>query len=980
MKKLLFFIAMVLMTLGVMAQSNVISYQAVVRDAQNRLATNEAVTVTVQVLDASDVLLYSETESVISNANGLISLTIGDGNPTDFAAINWTGAKFKTTVKITSSGYEVENTIPVTSVPLSVYASDVDPSGSALTAVYAKIKADSTTVHSALVDSAADIRTSMATMNTNLQNGIDQNKQAIIDTAAHIRNEISDLTNNMTAADNALSARIVADSNKLVEFKAKVKADSTTLHNAIIDTASNIRSSMATMNTNLQNGIDQNKQAIIDTASNIRSSMATMNTNLQNGIDQNKQAIIDTASNIRSEVNTKLADYTKTADLPTTIAGQLSDTANNVRNEIKNAKLTIQTNGVTSGTFTANQGTDQTINIDVPAAQVNSDWTATSGAAEILNKPTAVSAFTNDANYVDNTACSTVSFCDLVNRVLALEANQASMQHTIDSLEDVIDAIQDNLTVPTVTTTETVTNITGSKATVEGAVVSEGTSAVTARGICYNTTGSPVATGDHMASGTGEGTFTCNLTGLAANTTYHFRAYATNAAGTTYGEEYTFTTLAPSLSVSADYDSPCTICGATGEVTYSVSMENDDISIYTLQWYVNDLEQTGETGKTFVATHTNTDNYVVKCTATRTGASVDGTKSMDITLTLSDSPSIVTEVHLGNTGADFGKVKILSTDASTIEWYYEDKLLGNWTSGMTDVLPAGNIKAVLSYIGGCTLNEYVEIKASPVCVPQTAINTTLEEIYTVGNLQLVKTIKDHENNVYNVVQIGTRCWTRENMRAVTSPTTGTYLINTAYSTQVNKSAGWVNGDSLNYWIYGVQYNFCAAADYYLTGYADVEEISERSNTAMAGSPYGHAYPPVIPTTNVRGVCPEGWHIAVAANFSNLYSIFPNKGQHAGGETGVWASSTIDGAPGNYAYEQRNISGFSALPNGLLNTTPDSQTLVGDYALFWVTDMGDGNIYHTDSHRMVGFYKDGDVINQRYYNHGKEAVRCIRNNE
>ena len=925
MKKLLLFIAMVLMTLGVMAQSNVISYQAVVRDAQNRLATNEAVSVTIQVLDASDVLLYSETESVTSNANGLISLTVGDDNPTDFAAINWNGAKFKTTVKITSSGYEVENTIPVTSVPLSVYASDVDPSGAALTAVYAKIKADSTTVHSALVDSAAAIR----------------------------------------AAVNANAADIATNKQ------------------AIIDTASNIRTSMASMKSDLENGIAENKQAIIDTAAHIRSEVNTKLADYTKTADLPAAIagqLSDTANNVRGEMNTKLADYTKTADLPAAIAGQLSDTANNVRSEIKNATLTIQTNGVTSGTFTANQGTDQTINIDVPAAQVNSDWTATSGAAEILNKPTVVSAFTNDANYVDNAACSTVSFCDLVNRVLALEANQASMQHTIDSLEDVIDAIQDNLTVPTVTTTETVTNITGSKATVEGAVVSEGTSAVTARGICYNTTGSPVATGDHMASGTGEGTFTCNLTGLAANTTYHFRAYATNAAGTTYGEEYTFTTLAPSLSVSADYDSPCTICGAAGEVTYSVSMENDDISIYTLQWYVNDVEQTGETGKTFVATHTNTDYYVVKCTATRTGASVDGTKSMDITLTLSDSPSIVTEVHLGNAGADFGKVEILSTDASTIEWYYEDKLLGNWTSGMTDVLPAGNIKAVLSYIGGCTLNEYVEIKASPVCVPKTAINATLEETYTVGNLQLVKTIKDHENNVYNVVQIGTRCWTRENMRAVTSPTTGTYLINTAYSTQVNKSAGWVNGDSLNYWIYGVQYNFCAAADYYLTGYADVEEISERSNTAMAGSPYGHAYPPVIPTTNVRGVCPEGWHIAVAADFSNLYSIFPNKGQHAGGETGVWASSTIDGAPGNYAYEQRNISGFSALPNGLLNTNPDSQSLVSNYALFWVTDMGDGNIYHTDSHRMVGFYKDGDVINQRYYNHGKEAVRCIRNNE
>lgn len=42
----------------------------------------------------------------------------------------------------------------------------------------------------------------------------------------------------------------------------------------------------------------------------------------------------------------------------------------------------------------------------IPAAQVNADWNATSGAAVILNKPTIptvptnVSAFTNDANYI----------------------------------------------------------------------------------------------------------------------------------------------------------------------------------------------------------------------------------------------------------------------------------------------------------------------------------------------------------------------------------------------------------------------------------------------------------------------------------------------------------------------------------------------------------------------------------------------------
>lgn len=37
---------------------------------------------------------------------------------------------------------------------------------------------------------------------------------------------------------------------------------------------------------------------------------------------------------------------------------------------------------------------------NIPAAQVNADWNAELGVARILNKPTAVSSFSNDANYV----------------------------------------------------------------------------------------------------------------------------------------------------------------------------------------------------------------------------------------------------------------------------------------------------------------------------------------------------------------------------------------------------------------------------------------------------------------------------------------------------------------------------------------------------------------------------------------------------
>ncbi|MCX6294109.1 MAG: fibronectin type III domain-containing protein [Sphingobacteriales bacterium] len=43
--------------------------------------------------------------------------------------------------------------------------------------------------------------------------------------------------------------------------------------------------------------------------------------------------------------------------------------------------------------------------------------------------------------------------------------------------------------------------------------------------------------------GNGTGIFISNLTGLIANTTYYVRAYATNANGTSYGNEVSFTTL-----------------------------------------------------------------------------------------------------------------------------------------------------------------------------------------------------------------------------------------------------------------------------------------------------------------------------------------------------------------------------------------------------------------------------------------------------
>ncbi len=101
---------------------------------------------------------------------------------------------------------------------------------------------------------------------------------------------------------------------------------------------------------------------------------------------------------------------------------------------------------------------------------------------------------------------------------------------------------------PTVTTSA-VTSITGTTATGNGNVTSDGGSTITSRGTCISTSANPTVS-DHTDNTTGTtGEFTTSITGLTKNTTYHVRAFAVNAYGTSYGSDVTFTTLTdPAIS------------------------------------------------------------------------------------------------------------------------------------------------------------------------------------------------------------------------------------------------------------------------------------------------------------------------------------------------------------------------------------------------------------------------------------------------
>jgi hypothetical protein len=97
--------------------------------------------------------------------------------------------------------------------------------------------------------------------------------------------------------------------------------------------------------------------------------------------------------------------------------------------------------------------------------------------------------------------------------------------------------------LPTVTTTAA-SSITSTSATTGGNVTADGGASVTTRGVCWSVNPNPNITNSTTTNGTGTGIFTSSMTGLTLGNTYYVRAYATNTAGTAYGNQICFRALA----------------------------------------------------------------------------------------------------------------------------------------------------------------------------------------------------------------------------------------------------------------------------------------------------------------------------------------------------------------------------------------------------------------------------------------------------
>jgi uncharacterized protein (TIGR02145 family) len=480
-------------------------------------------------------------------------------------------------------------------------------------------------------------------------------------------------------------------------------------------------------------------------------------------------------------------------------------------------------------------------------------------------------------------------------------------------------------------TTSSVASITDSSAVSGGTITSSGGLSITAKGICWSITEHPDINDDHTSEGTGSGAFVSIMENLDPNTTYYVRAYATNGAGTGYGNELSFVTVTAMPKVTTSTVTAVDDVSATtgGNVTYDGGVT---VTARGVCWSTghnpniyNDHTSDGAGTGVFVSLITGLTpgtEYFVRAYATNSNGTAYGS---ELSFTTSSTLATVTTaaitgetVNSATGGGDVTDIGGSPVTARGVCWSidHDPDLLDDHT---TNGAGAG---VFASSIGGLTPGTEYFVRAYATNSAGTAYGNEV----SFSTLNETGTLEDtRDSQVYNTIKIGDQWWMAENLNF--RPDTGS----------------WYYGDDS-------------------ATYAEEYGRLYRWETAMAGAASSNDNP-----SGVQGVCPSGWHLPSDAEWTDLtdeLGVLSIAGGMMKEEGYAHWSSPNTGAT--------NESGFTALPAGE-RTDAEVYQYILQHASYWSTTQQNPSLAKS----RTLYYDSGSVTSDNIDKEYSFSIRCVK---